>query len=42
MSLANLEVMHAFERLDLLYPKFSVRPVKALQIAIDGETYDYT
>jgi hypothetical protein len=42
MSLANLEVMHVFGRLDLLYPKSSMTRVKTLQIAIDGETYDYT
>ena len=39
---ANQEVMHAFGHLDLLYPKSSMTPAKALQIAIDGETYDYT
>jgi rubrerythrin len=39
---ANQEVMHAFGHLDLLYPKSSMTPAKALQIAIDGETYEYT
>ncbi len=39
---ANQEVMHAFGHLDLLYPKASMTPAKALQIAIDGETYEYT
>jgi rubrerythrin len=34
--------MHAFGHLDLLYPKASMTPAKALQIAIDGETYEYT
>jgi len=36
---ADQEVMHAFGHLDLLYPKASMTPAKALQIAIDGETY---
>ena len=39
---ANQEVMHAFGHLDLLYPKASMTPAKALQIAIEGETYEYT
>jgi rubrerythrin len=39
---ANQEVMHAFGHLDLLYPKASMTPAKALQIAIVGETYEYT
>jgi rubrerythrin len=39
---ANQEVMHAFGHLDLLYPKATMTPAKALQIAIDGETYEYT
>jgi rubrerythrin len=39
---ANQEVTHAFGHLDLLYPKASMTPAKALQIAIDGETYEYT
>lgn len=39
---ANQEVMHAFGHLDLLYPKSSMTPAKALQIAIEGETYEYT
>jgi rubrerythrin len=39
---ADQEVMHAFGHLDLLYPKASMSPAKALQIAIDGETYEYT
>ena len=34
--------MHAFGHLDLLYPKATMTPAKALQIAIDGETYEYT
>ena len=39
---AEQEVMHAFGHLDLLYPKATMTPAKALQIAIDGETYEYT
>ena len=39
---ANPEVMHAFGHLDLLYPKATMTPAKALQMAIDGETYEYT
>ncbi len=39
---AAQEVMHAFGHLDLLYPKAEMTPAKALQIAIDGETYEYT
>ena len=34
--------MHAFGHLDLLYPQASMTPARALQIAIDGETYEYT
>ena len=39
---ADQEIMHAFGHLDLLYPKATLTPAKALQIAIDGETYEYT
>ncbi|WP_420475910.1 rubrerythrin family protein [Noviherbaspirillum sp. ST9] len=39
---AEQEVMHAFGHLDLLYPKAKLSPVKALEIAIEGETYEYT
>jgi rubrerythrin len=39
---ADQEVQHAFGHLDLLYPKDQITPAKALQIAIDGETYEYT
>jgi len=39
---ADQEVMHAFGHLDLLYPKATMTPAKALQIAIDGETCEYT
>jgi rubrerythrin len=39
---ADQEVMHAFGHLDLLYPKDTITPARALEIAIAGETYEYT
>jgi len=39
---ADQEVAHAFGHLDLLYPKATMTPAKALQIAIAGETYEYS
>ena len=39
---ANQEVQHAFGHLDLLYPKETMTPATCLQMAIDGETYEYT
>ena len=39
---ADQEVMHAFGHLDLMYPKAQMTPAKALQLAIEGETYEYT
>jgi rubrerythrin len=39
---ADQEVMHAFGHLDLLYPKAQMTPAKSLEIAIEGETYEYT
>jgi rubrerythrin len=39
---ADQEVQHAFGHLDLLYPKAKMTPAKALEIAIEGETYEYT
>ena len=39
---AEQEVMHAFGHLDLLYPKARLSPARALEIAIEGETYEYT
>ncbi len=39
---ASQEVLHAFGHLDLLYPKSEMTSAKALQIAIEGETYEYT
>src|SRR6476469_8186735 len=38
---ADQEVMHAFGHLDLLYPKDKMTPARALEIAIEGETYEY-
>jgi rubrerythrin len=39
---AAQEVQHAFGHLDLLYPKEIMTPARCLQMAIDGETYEYT
>ena len=39
---AEQEVAHAFGHLDLLYPKAQMTPARALAIAIEGETYEYT
>jgi rubrerythrin len=39
---ADQEVMHAFGHLDLLYPASTITPIRALEIAIEGETYEYT
>lgn len=39
---ADQEVQHAFGHLDLLYPKAELTPAKALEIAIEGETYEYS
>jgi len=39
---ADQEVLHAFGHLDLLFPKANMNPAKALQFAIEGETYEYT
>jgi rubrerythrin len=39
---ADQEVQHAFGHLDLLYPKAELTPAKSLEIAIEGETYEYT
>ena len=36
------EVQHAFGHLDLLYPKASLSPARVLEMAIEGETYEYT
>ena len=39
---ADQEVMHAFGHLDLLYPADQISPARALEIAIEGEMYEYT
>ena len=39
---AEQEILHAFGHADLLFPKANMTPAKALQFAIDGETYEYT
>ena len=39
---ADQEVMHAFGHLDLLYPKDKMTPARCLEIAIEGETHEYT
>ena len=39
---AAQEVQHALGHLDLLYPKETMNPVRCLEMAIEGETYEYT
>ena len=39
---AEQEILHAFGHADLLFPKANMTPAKALQLAIEGETYEYT
>jgi len=39
---AEQETAHAFGHLDLLYPKEELTVARMLQMAIDGETYEYT
>ncbi len=39
---AAQEVEHAFGHLDLLFPSGEMTPARCLQMAIDGETYEYT
>lgn len=39
---ANQEVQHAFGHLDLLHPAATLTPAKCLEMAIAGETYEYT
>lgn len=39
---AAQETLHAFGHLDLLYPKEQLTVDAMLQMAIDGETYEYT
>jgi len=39
---ANQEVQHALGHLDLIYPKETLNPARCLEMAIAGETYEYT
>lgn len=39
---ADQEVQHAFGHLDLLYPAAEMSPARCLEMAIEGETYEYT
>lgn len=39
---AAQEVQHAFGHLDLLFPPAEMSPARALEMAIAGETYEYT
>ncbi len=39
---ANQEVQHALGHLDLLYPKAEMNTRRCLEMAIAGETYEYT
>ena len=39
---AAQEVQHALGHLDLLYPKETLSPARCLEMAIEGETYEYT
>jgi rubrerythrin len=39
---AEQETAHAFGHLELLYPSAGLTVEKMLQLAIDGETYEYT
>ena len=39
---AAQEVQHAFGHLDLLYPVAEMSPARCLQMAIEGETHEYT
>ena len=39
---AAQEIQHAFGHLDLLFPATELTPARALEMAIAGETYEYT
>jgi rubrerythrin len=39
---AEQELLHAFGHADLMFPQENVTPANALQLAIEGETYEYT
>lgn len=38
---AEQEVAHAFGHMDLLFPKDQLDPARCLELAIEGETYEY-
>jgi rubrerythrin len=39
---ADQEILHAFGHMDLLYPAAEMSPARCLEMAIEGETYEYT
>lgn len=39
---AAQEVQHAFGHLDLLFPRDTMNPARCLEMAIEGETHEYT
>jgi len=39
---AEQEILHAFGHADLLFPRANMSVAKALEMAIEGETYEYT
>lgn len=39
---AAQEVQHAFGHMDLLFPAAGLDPARCLELAIEGETYEYT
>lgn len=39
---ADQELLHAFGHIELLYPKEQLTPAGCLQLAIEGETHEYT
>ena len=39
---AEQETLHAFGHLDLLYPKSELSVERMLELAVEGETYEYT
>ncbi len=39
---AAQEVLHAWGHLDLLYPAATMTPARCLQMAVEGETYEFT
>lgn len=39
---ANQEILHAFGHFELLHPKADLTPARCLEMAIAGETFEYT